>query len=396
MIESYKNKSILYMTSVDISKNNGPGVNEREFINYLAKIVNKNVHFIIPSPQFELPDEIPLELCIFTYQHNTRNIVKWLLHQISIIKCFHLIVAKQKFDYIVIRKGIFPFGYCYIAKKTKIPYVMKHAGNGKFNIFKEKNFAIKSLYFLNKKLFYYLLKKSKVADVVSESEKKSLLNIYGKNIKVEVVDNGVNINKFIPKSTQLAKHSLNLQKYFPIIGYAGNLPWERGAMQIIQALPELIESYPQIRSLILGDGDKMHILYDKAKELQVLEYCIFTGNVEYDKVVDYINCMDITVSIRYEDTQDASELKVRQYLACGRPVIVSPGSNDFVADEDVGFVVDPYSIDEFINASKKLLNLDKDTYSQLSERARLLAVNQLSYESKVIEKLKIWEKYTSN
>ena len=42
-----------------------------------------------------------------------------------------------------------------------------------------------------------------------------------------------------------------------------------------------------------------------------------------------------------EDRRAASELKVRQYLACGKPVVISPGGNEFVAHEGLGSVVDP-------------------------------------------------------
>lgn len=397
-INNYMPKIPLYMTSIDISKTNGPGVNEREFIPYLLKLTNYKTHLILPQPKFSLPRDIPIEFCTFTQPIEKRNnILSWIRHQISIINCFRKVFAKKQFDYIIMRVGIFPVAYWYLTQFTnrEIPYVLKHIGNGKFDVFKKKSIIFQIFSPLNRWLFASLLKKARMADVVSEAQRKSIIENYNNSNKVFFIDNGVNINKFFPKPKKGLKSKLNIENHFPIIGYAGNLAWERGGMQIILALPEIIRDYPNSRALILGDGDKMELLYNKARELEVLDYCIFTGQVDYDQVPDYVNCMDITVSIRYEDTQHASELKVRQYLACGKPVIISPGSNEFVASEGVGFIVDPHNTKEFLNACQKILNLSNQDYLLMSERARSLAINKLSYESKVIEKLNLWEKYTS-
>lgn len=382
------------MTSVDISRIYGPGVNEREFIPYLFKLTGERAFFILPKPEFELPEDIPKGNCLFVFPTRRRNIISWIHHQLSVIATFSKLSLKHDFDYLVMRAGIFPVAYWYIGKRTDIPYVLKHIGNGKFDVFKNKNILIQLLSPINRFLFKSLLEGASMADVVSESQRKSILEIYGEKDKVFFLDNGVNTERFFPKNVNYLKEKLDIKSAYPIIGYVGNLAWERGGGQIIESLPHLLKDYPNTLAIILGEDDKASTLKRKAKEVDVLRHCLFLGLVDYEIVVDYINLMDICVSIRYKEAQHASELKVRQYLACGKPVIVSPGANNFVEHQKLGHVVDSDKLGEFIEACQKILSLGTKEYLELSQRSRAYAVKYLSYEAKVIAKIRLWREYT--
>ena len=78
-------------------------------------------------------------------------------------------------------------------------------------------------------------------------------------------------------------------------------------------------------------------------DLQVAERIRLEGYVPFEKIPQYVNSLDVGVSISIrEDRQVNSELKVRQYLACGKPVVISPGSNEFVLEENFpGLAVRP-------------------------------------------------------
>ena len=58
--------NILYISSVDVSIGNGPGVNEREFILALYRAIGDRAHFLIPRPADVVAD-MPMHamhLCI--------------------------------------------------------------------------------------------------------------------------------------------------------------------------------------------------------------------------------------------------------------------------------------------------------------------------------------------
>ena len=383
---------ILYISSIDVSNTTGPAANEREFIPGLYKLIGDKSHFVIPKVRNSFPEDIPITSCSFTKYATTKSLYFWFLHQISIIFTVRKVLYKKKFDFIVMRAGVFPLAYIYVTRRYKIPYAMKTAGSGEFNVFKGKNIILKMFYGLNIFLYKSLVKRATSVDVVSPFQKKILSEVTGQGHKIIWIDNGVNENRFHPLDVKKTRENLDLERFNPIIGYVGNLPWERGALQIIEALPKLKEKYPNIMGLILGSGEKMGVLYSKAEELGVIDRCVFTGQVPFEEVVKYINVIDIGISQLFEKSQGASEQKVRQYLACGKPIIVSPGSvNSFVEEQQLGYIVDPYDKEAFLDAVDKILSLSEKEYDFISKKARNYAISNLSYESKIKERLSLYE-----
>jgi len=82
--------------------------------------------------------------------------------------------------------------------------------------------------------------------------------------------------------------------------------------------------------------------------------------------------------------------KVRQYLACGVPVISSPGGELPLEDLGIGRIVEAGDIDGFVEAALWALRLDGDDRRMVSERARRFAVEELSVERTTTERLRIW------
>ncbi len=66
---------IIYTSVIDISKPNGPGVNEREFINCLLKKFKEQCSIIIPQPKSEVEE---LKGCSFVSYYKAKKIHKIL------------------------------------------------------------------------------------------------------------------------------------------------------------------------------------------------------------------------------------------------------------------------------------------------------------------------------
>ena len=384
---------ILYISYVDVSLTKGPSANEREFIPSLYSLKGEDAHFVIPEPEDKLPIDIFKGAVTLMPSSKGRKPHLWIKQQFKLISIVNKLLKDGNIDLIIMRPDVFAFALRTIVKKNNIPYALKTAGSGKFDVFRRKGWLFRSLYSINQKIFMDLVRNSIVTDVVSPSQRDSLVALTGVADKVYFVDNGVNTDRFYIKDKIEVKDKLGLSKYDKIVGYAGNFPWERGGMQIVEALPKLVKKFPKIGGVILGSGDKMHLLFDRAKELGVEDHVVFPGSVDYTKVVDYINSFDVAVSQRYEDTQSASELKVRQYLACGKPTIVSPSTtNNFIQDNSFGFVVDSNDFTTFGERVADILSYREDYTKESSERIRKYAEEHLSYDSKIIERLELYKK----
>lgn len=385
---------VLYFSFSDVSGTKGPNVNEREFILSLYNLLGDNTNFIIPKPAQSIPSELPIKNITFISGSKKNRALEWFNQQKELTRTFSKVLKENNIDLIIFRKGLFDVALLNVLKKNKhIPYVLRHAGAGQFSFFKEKALIYRILAPLHKRIFKKLVQNSALATVVSPMEKELLIKATVVNSsKIKFIDNGVNINRFYIKDKKETRQKLKLNRFKYIIGYAGNLSWERGGMQIVKALPKLIKQYPKMGAVILGDGDKMNLLYDEAKRLNVTDHIVFTGRVSYNTVVDYMNSFDVAVSQRYESSQYMSELKVRQYLACGVPTIVSPSStNNFVEEKGFGYIVNPNDIDNFIDKTVKILDIQGNILDKKRQEIRDYAVNYLSYDSKVKEYIKCFE-----
>jgi glycosyltransferase involved in cell wall biosynthesis len=129
-----------------------------------------------------------------------------------------------------------------------------------------------------------------------------------------------------PKSGDAARTRLALNGT-TVIGLVGSINWAPRlgisyGWDLVEALAHLPADH---RALIVGDGDGLERLKDRARALGVAERCTFPGRVSRADVADLIAAMDIAISTQTNDAVGAVRTtgKLPLYLACGRPVIAS-------------------------------------------------------------------------
>jgi glycosyltransferase involved in cell wall biosynthesis len=238
-----------------------------------------------------------------------------------------------------------------------------------------------------------LVNKAIVVDTVSILQKNYLDENLDLDLdKIICIDNAVNTNRFHPISTSEARQELNLDKLNPIIGYAGNHADERGGTQLMKVAPILLPKYPELGIVILGDGNGNQNLIKLAEKLGIQDHCVFTGSVPFQKVATYINTLDVGISLLPPKYYGQSELKVRQYIACGIPVVATtPGSNDFISDENLGSLVHNEDINYIANEIDRWLSLTENDRREFSKRAFEYASAHLSLERALEKRIALWD-----
>ncbi|MGE5251971.1 MAG: glycosyltransferase family 4 protein [Bacteroidota bacterium] len=394
-----KSGRILYISSVDVSIGNGPGVNELEFILGLSGALGDRAHFLIPRPEAEVPG-LPAGACSFTAPHRRHHPWFFLRHVLSEVREAGRILSAQKFDLIVFRLDLLPIGPFLITRRHGVPYALKTLGQGMINVLNEKlGLPGRLLGRINRALANRLLDGAILADSVSTAQVEYLHQVLEVRPadKIVWIDNAVNTGRFQPVSAAGSRQELGLERYNAIAGYVGTRPWERGGMQLVEAAPRLLEKFPGLGIVILGDGSELDALKKRAAELGVSEHCVFTGYVPFEKVPSYINSLDVGVSINLRpDRSAASELKVRQYLACGKPVVLSPGSNDFVALQEFGSIVPPADLEAITGALERWLSLGPDERERFCARATAYMRQNLSIEAAIERRLDLWSEKLPN
>ncbi len=112
--------------------------------------------------------------------------------------------------------------------------------------------------------------------------------------KIRVVYNGVDLDKFAPCADRAgAKRAQGLPADALVIGVVAHLTAKKGHRWFLDAVAPLCQRHPQLRVVLLGDGDERANLERQARALNIENRVVFAGF--HDDVVPLMNAMDIVV-----------------------------------------------------------------------------------------------------
>jgi len=282
------------------------------------------------------------------------------------------IVKKEDPDIIISRLDVYKFSSVIISKLKKIPLIIEldNPVVYEFRTF-QPNYrsSLTLLRFLEK----LNLRHSKISFTVSNEIRNHYLEQGIAPEKIQVISNGVNLNKFHPSidATEV------IQKYkledTIVIGFVGTFHYWHGVDNLVTLFKKITSLNSKVRFLMVGSGGPMKERLQEVIELEKLQKrAILTGFVSHDKIPQHIAAMDIVLAPYPElDFFYYSPLKVFEYMACGKPVITTRiGQNqELIANGESGYLCDPGNLDEMI---EKILNLisNPELRARMGQEAR--------------------------
>jgi glycosyltransferase involved in cell wall biosynthesis len=135
--------------------------------------------------------------------------------------------------------------------------------------------------------------------------------------KFKLVPNGVDTLLF--KNVRSTIRSDNGLDGSFVLGYVGVLREWVDLQPVYQALKKMED----VKLLVVGQEGLYHENRKMVSELGIQEKVIFTGNVPYARVPEYVAAMDVCL-IPFRNnpiSQNAVPLKLFEYMACEKPVI---------------------------------------------------------------------------
>ena len=215
----------------------------------------------------------------------------------------------------------------------------------------------------------------------------------GGRSNVKCIPNAANTERFKPMEDPPEIPGVDLRGRWPVLGFVGTSPSLRGACQMVEVARAILTDYPDTAVLVAGWDDGMEGVLVLAGRVGVEDRCYFPGTVSYEDVPAFINRMTIGYSF-FEPwvtrrTGNASQ-KVRQYLACGKPVISIHEGHEFLERENLGSTVDPDHIEEVEAATRMWLRCSQRDPVSVRDRLRAYAVAHLSTEKALTDRLEFW------
>ncbi|MBM4241938.1 MAG: glycosyltransferase family 4 protein [Euryarchaeota archaeon] len=146
--------------------------------------------------------------------------------------------------------------------------------------------------------------------------------------KTSLIDAGIYLDAFDPKiNGSNIREEYGIRKNDTVLFYMGWIYHFAGMKEVARDLVKIKEENPQIKLLIVGDGDAYNDL-EKIKEDYKLDgQLILTGKQPYEKIPEFIAASDICLLPAYPDEeimQDIVPIKLYEYMAMEKPVITTP------------------------------------------------------------------------
>lgn len=170
--------------------------------------------------------------------------------------------------------------------------------------------------------------------------------------KISVIYNGFHVSV-----TKALKPSIRkrLGLTGDVIVSAGRLvPW-KGMLEVIEMMPEILESLPNARLVIVGDGPERSNLEKKIAELGLEASVRLTGRLNQAELFDYVKAADVFVlNTAYEGLSH----QILETMAIGTPVVTTEigGNPEVIVHGRSGALLPVNDKSAFIEAIKGFLS----------------------------------------
>ncbi|MFA6405789.1 MAG: glycosyltransferase [Candidatus Paceibacterota bacterium] len=285
---------------------------------------------------------------------------------------------KNHYDYFWCVMASFASGAAYIANMLKfwrpVPIILNLQEGDSEDHFKKRWFGLINLSW--RVALSRTQKLTVLSSFLAQRAKK-----FGYNGEINIIPNGVDIQKFEVRDTSYEKEEiekirrdLGIKEGEIALVTVSRLNIKNGVADVIKALVKLSEN---IKFLILGDGELRKDLEGLTKSLKVSDRVIFKGFVSHDDMPKYLHACDIFIRASLSEGFGNSFIEA---MACKLPVIATPvgGIPDFLKDHETGYFCEVKNSGSIADTVQKVI-VDPDK-NKIIENAYNMVLEKYSWD----------------
>jgi len=219
-----------------------------------------------------------------------------------------------------------------------------------------------------------VLKEADKIIVVSDATRNYVLSLGADPEKIEVLHNGVDLNRFTPLSgvKDEMRKKLGISKDAIVVLTVRRLVYKNGIDTLLESAEIAVKKNPELVFVVVGKGPDFEEVKEKIVQLGIQRNFRLTGFVSDGDLPFYYNVADLFALP--SKSGEGLPLVALEAMACGLPVIATNvGGISEVMNEKYGKLVPPNSPASLAGAilefsSKNLSVLEKDLRAMMEER----------------------------
>lgn len=296
------------------------------------------------------------------------------------------IIKEKNIDLVFQHNHDFNFGAALIKERTNLP-VFIHCDGVEYWI--KKNWGKLYLGSLLKWAEEIQWDRADRIFVVSNKIKEQLVEAGVEVDKIIVSPNGVDSDFFKPqpKDERLAQH-LGIKANDFVCSFAGSFgPWH-GVDTIAESIRFTKDLIPEVKFLIIGDGDLRPQLESILERDKVEDCVIFTGVIDYNLIPSYLSLSNILLTPCNSNDDDSgffnSPIKLFEYMALEKPIIAtSVGQQTEVLDNGkLGELIPERNPEELANAIYRIYN-NYSEYKEIAKQGRIICTQNYDWKNNI-------------
>lgn len=275
------------------------------------------------------------------------NLIKRI--SFSIIMYLKFIFIYKKYDVFHIHMAsygsTFRKGYYVRFLKKRNKKVILHVHGGEYLLFYEKLNTHK------KHVVENIWNLSDIVIVLSDQWKEKFSYIFTES-RIEVVRNAIDVELFSVARNEIRKYSHNFL-------FLGKICRGKGVYDLIYAIKEVIQKYPNIKLYIAGNGETEEI-QELIKKLQIEQNIELVGWIDNKEKIELLKKVGTVILPSYNE---GLPMAILEGMAAGKVILsTTVGAIPEVVSTDInGILINPGDIDNLIKAMEKVINnLDFD------------------------------------
>jgi teichuronic acid biosynthesis glycosyltransferase TuaC len=208
---------------------------------------------------------------------------------------------------------IYPDGFAavLVGKVLKLPVIVSARGTD-INVYPS--------YRMIRPMLRWTLRNAAAVIAVSGDLKNKMLELGVPETKIQVISNGVDVERFQPQEQRAARQRLGIPEEGAVLLSVGSLIESKGHHLVIAAMAELGSKWPELRLYIVGEGVYRPQLEDLIREKQLQGRIFLRGNRSNAELATWFSAASLSCLM---SSREGWPNVVSESLACGTPVLAT-------------------------------------------------------------------------